>query len=271
MAILNLTPDSFSDGGAYPTVQAAVEAASRAAAEGADILDLGGESTRPGAARVPADEQIRRVIPVLTAIRAGRLAAIPISIDTTLSPVAAAAIEAGATIINDVSAGTEDPAILNLAAMHRTGLVLMPRRAPPGKDSYSDRYAEPPRYVDVVHAVREFLASRAALAESRGVARSSIILDPGLGFGKTVEQNLELIRRTPELAMLGYPILSGVSRKSFVGRAARMETSMPAERLAPSIALTVAHYFAGASIFRVHDVAPAVQALRAASTACQKP
>ncbi len=268
MAILNLTPDSFSDGGAYPTVDSAADAAELAAAAGADILDLGGESTRPGAARIPADEQVRRVIPALRAIRCrpGTLSTIPISIDTTLSQVAGAAIDAGANIINDVSAATEDPAILDLAARHRAGLILMHRLAPPGRDSYSDRYAEPPNYDDVVATVRAFLAERAALAQSRGVRRESIILDPGLGFGKTVEQNLELIRRTPELTALGYPVLSGISRKSFVGRAAGMQTSTPADRLAPSIALSVAHYFAGATIFRVHDVAPHIHALHAAGT-----
>src|ERR1051326_8059721 len=215
MAILNLTPDSFSDGGACPTVESAVAAARRAAEEGADILDLGGESTRPGAARVPSDEQVRRVIPVLRAIRAdgSRLATIPISIDTTLIPVARAALDAGASIINDVSAGIEDPAILDLAAERRSGLVLMHRLAPPDRDSYSDRYEQRPQYDDVVRTVRDFLASRAALAESRGVARSSIVLDPGLGFGKTVEQNLELIRRTPELAALGNPILDRKSTR----------------------------------------------------------
>jgi dihydropteroate synthase len=269
MAILNLTPDSFSDGGAYPTLDEAIGAAERAVVERADILDLGGESTRPGAGRVPADKQILRVIPVLKAIRArgGPLSNTPISIDTTLAPVAAAAIDAGATIINDVSAGTEDPAIFDLAAKHKTGLVLMHRLAPPGADSYSDRYANPPVYQNVVATVRDFLVARAALAESRGVARTSIILDPGLGFGKTVEQNLELIRRTGELAALGYPILSGISRKSFAGRAAGMESSTPAERLAPSLALTVAHYAAGASVFRVHDVAPTIQSLTAATQA----
>jgi len=263
MAILNLTPDSFSDGGAYPGVEAAVAAAECAVAQGADILDVGGESTRPGAARIPATEQIRRVIPVLDAIRARGLR-VPVSIDTTLSPVAAAAMDAGAQIINDVSAGTEDRAILDLAAERRAGLILMHRLRPPGEDSYSDRYAQPPRYDDVVAAVRGFLAERSRTAMSRGVAHDAIVLDPGLGFGKTVEQNLELIRRTPELLALGFPILCGASRKSFTARAAGMADSSPADRLAPSIALAVAHRLAGASIFRVHDVAAHVQALAAA-------
>lgn len=264
MAILNLTPDSFHDGGALLTIDAALAAAAHAINAGADLLDLGGESARPGAHRVSAERQIARVIPAIRAIRERHN--IPISIDTTLSPVASAALDAGADIINDVSAATEDPAMLALAARTRAGLILMHRLAPPDRDSYSDRYTTPPAYTDVVHDVRAFLEARAAAAIAAGIPRESIVLDPGLGFGKTVEQNLELIRRTPEFAAAGFPILSALSRKSFVGRAAGLADSTPAQRLAPTLALSLAHRAAGASLFRVHDAAEHVQAFRAAAS-----
>ena len=267
MAIVNLTPDSFYDGGRLRSVEAAVARAAAAVSEGADVLDLGGESTRPGAARVPDDEQIRRVVPVVAAIRGagGALATVPISVDTTRSAVAAAALDAGADAINDVSAGTEDAALLPLAAERGAGLVLMHRLRPPGEDSYSDRYAASPDYAasgGVVAAVRSFLAERAAAALEAGVRRESIVLDPGLGFGKTVEQNLQLIRRTGELCELGYPILSGISRKSFTGRYAGMTESSPADRLAPSLELARQHRRAGARIFRVHDAGAHAAVLR---------
>jgi len=267
MAILNLTPDSFFDGGLYPTLDHALRAADRAVLDGADLLDIGGESTRPGAPRTDPDEQLRRVLPLIRAIRtaAEPLSSIPISIDTTRVEVARAALDAGADAINDISGGTDDPDILPLAAQRSAGIVLMHRLVPPPQDSYSDRYAEPPAYNDVVGDVGGFLAGRAAAAVDAGIRAGAIVLDPGLGFGKTVEQNLDLIRRTPELVRLGYPILSAASRKSFVGRAAGLGTSTPKDRLPASIALSVAHYLAGASIFRVHDVAPQVQALRAAA------
>ncbi len=274
MAILNLTPDSFSDGGSYPTVEAAVEAAAAAVRDGANSLDLGGESTRPGAPRVETDEQIRRVVPVIRAIRAqaGPLGEIPITVDTTRAEVAAAALDAGADAINDVSAGLEDEGMLSLAAARGVGVVLMHRLRPPGEDSYSDRYQKDPVYPGgVVAVVREFLAGQAAAAEAAGVARGAIVLDPGLGFGKTVEQNLELIRRTGEIAALGYPVLSGLSRKSFVGRAGgHAPDDPPRERAAATVGLSVAHLLAGASIFRVHDVGMHARALRAAATAWGK-
>jgi dihydropteroate synthase len=264
MAILNLTPDSFSDGGKLTTPDAARDAAARAVAEGADMLDLGAESTRPGAARVAAEEQIRRLVSSLRAIRAA-LPNVPISIDTTLAAVARAALDAGADAVNDVSACLEDPSMLPLAAERRAGLILMHRLRPPGEDSYSDRYADAPRYADVTEEVSAFLASRAHAAVAAGVQRDAVVLDPGLGFGKSVEQNLLLLRETPRLLQLNYPILSALSRKSFVGRVALQRESDPGERVAATIALSVAHYLAGARVFRVHDVAPHVQALRAIS------
>ncbi len=266
MAILNLTPDSFSDGGRLPTVESALAAARKALHDGADLLDLGGESTRPGSQAVSAQEQTGRVVPVLNAIRSDpELRTIPVSIDTTRSSVARAALDAGADIINDTSAGRDDPEMLPLAAARSCGLILMHRLKRPFEDSYSDRYTAPPAYFDVVEFVKAFLSGQVREALATGVSASRIVLDPGLGFGKTVEQNLDLIRRSSEFASLGFPILSGASRKSFVGRASGMAESVPADRVAGSIAISIAHNHAGARIFRVHDVGPQVQALRVAA------
>lgn len=268
MAILNITPDSFADGGRLMSLDAALDAARAAVQAGADILDIGGESTRPGANRVKPAEQINRVCPVIEAIRSQNepFGSIPISIDTTLAPVAQSAIDAGADIINDVSAGVEDMTIHPLAARTRSGLILMHRLTAPSGDSYSDQYAAEPRYEDVVAHVAQFLADRASAAQTAGVEPARVVLDPGLGFGKTIEQNLDLIRGTGRLCELGYPILSAASRKSFVGRVSLERDSAPSERLAGSIAFSVAHFLSGASVFRVHDVAEHVQALRAAMT-----
>lgn len=270
LAILNLTPDSFSDGGAYATVGAALEAAASFVASGAHALDIGGESTRPGSRRVDAAEQARRILPVVRAIRADRaFDGTAITVDTTLAAVARAALDAGADGINDVSGATEDPAMLPLAAERRAGLILMHRLAPPEQDSYSDRYMAEPDYSahgGVTEAIRSFLERRATDALAAGVGRSSIALDPGLGFGKSVEQNLELIRRTAEISRAGFPVVSGLSRKSFVARAAGLgPRSEPAtQRLEATIALSAAHRRLGASIFRVHDPGPVGRALAAA-------
>lgn len=268
MGILNVTPDSFSDGGAYAGVGPAVEAARRLAGEGARVIDVGGESTRPGAERVASAEQIARTRPVIEAMRAaGReLAEVAITIDTTRADVAEAALRAGADGINDVSAGEESDGMLALAARTGCGLVLMHRLRPPGADQYSDRYAgadQAPVYADVVEQVKAYLAARARAAEAAGVRPEAIVIDPGLGFGKTVEQNVELIRRTGEIAALGYPVMSGLSRKSFVGRAMLKRDSAPAERDQVSVQLSVEHARAGAMIFRVHDVAAHVRAISA--------
>lgn len=277
MAILNLTPDSFSDGGELPTPEHAARAAERAVAEGAAILDVGGESTRPGAQRIPDAEQRRRVMPAIVAIRRAVGEQIPISIDTTLAAVAEAAIDAGADIINDVSAGTEDPGLLGLAARRGAGLILMHRLAPPQADRYSDRYQVAPEYGSaaqgrgVVQAVREFLRERLEAATAAGIEPARLVLDPGLGFGKTVEQNLELIAGTPRLLKLGRPVLSALSRKSFVARAAGMgPDTQPRDRVGASLGLSVAHLAAGARLFRVHDVAPHAQALTAAWASISK-
>lgn len=272
MGILNVTPDSFADGGRHLDPARAVAAAEAMVAHGADLIDIGGESTRPGATRIAAEEQIRRVVPVIRGIRALASAAgrVGISLDTTLPDVARAGLDAGADAINDVSAGREGDAIegagamLRVAARAGAGIVLMHRLAPPDKDTYSDRYAQSPRYADVVGAVARELAERTRAALDAGVPHASILIDPGLGFGKTVEQNVELVRRTPELLTLGFPILSAASRKSFVGRVSLGRDSTPDERLAGSIAFSLEHLALGARIFRVHDVAEQGAALRAA-------
>lgn len=230
-------------------------------AEGACIIDIGGESTRPGAARVDVSEQLRRVLPVIEAIR--KQSDVLISIDTTSSEVARAALGAGANIINDVSAGSDDEQMFEFASQCGCGMILMHRLRAPADDSYSDKYDAPPKYEDVVLTVRAFLEQRAATAQQAGIDRRSIVIDPGLGFGKTVAQNYELIRRTNVLLAAGYPILSAASRKSFISKATG--ESDPSRRLAGSIAVSVAHYLAGVRLFRVHDVAAHYQALAVAS------
>ncbi|MCH7791165.1 MAG: dihydropteroate synthase [Planctomycetes bacterium] len=261
MAVLNVTPDSFHEASRVLSIDAALRAAARAIEHGADMLDIGGESTRPGAGRVSDADQIARVAPVVRAIR-GELGEIPISVDTTRSAVAAAAIDNGADAINDVSGATEDGGMLELAARTGAGVVLMHRLVEPGRESYSDRYASPPRYADVVVEIRSFLSARAEAALEAGVRRDGIVLDPGLGFGKAVEQNIELVRRSGELASLGFPLLCAASRKSFVGAVSIGAESSPSDRLAGSIALSVVHRMLGASIFRVHDPREQAQALR---------
>ncbi len=264
LGILNVTPDSFSDGGSWPTVEAAVEGALRMNRLGADVADVGAESTRPGAARVGAAEQIDRAVPVIVALR--RRSGVLISIDTTLAAVAEAALDAGADIINDVSAGTEDAGMLDLAARRRCGIVLMHRRLPPDLDSYSDRYADEPPPDDVVAHVRAWLLDRCDAATRRGVSPEAIAIDPGLGFGKSVRQNYELIGRIGELVGTGYPVLSAASRKSFIGAATGEAT--PARRVVGSVAVSVMHWLAGVRLFRVHDVAAHREALAVAAAAC---
>lgn len=261
MAVLNVTPDSFHEASRVPTIDAALRAAAWAIEHGADMLDIGGESTRPGAGRVSDADQIARVAPVVRAIR-NELGGVPISVDTTRSAVAAAAIDNGADAINDVSGATQDAGMLELAARTEAGVVLMHRLVEPERDSYSDQYASPPRYADVVVEIRSFLQARAEAALEAGVRRDGIVLDPGLGFGKAVEQNMELVRRSGELASLGYPLLCAASRKSFVGAVSIGAESSPSDRLAGSIALSVVHRMLGASIFRVHDAREQAQALR---------
>jgi dihydropteroate synthase len=270
LTVINVTPDSFFAGSRASSIDRAVSMCVRAIADGADMLDIGGESTRPGASRVTAPDQIERVVPVIEAIRShsdDRVSTVPISIDTTLSPVAEAALDAGANAVNDVSAGREDDRLIPVCVAHGAGLVLMHRLRPPGGDRYSDRYEEtaPPHYEDVTRDVRAFLAARRETAIEAGADPTSLVLDPGLGFGKTVAQNAELVRRTDELLDLGAPILSALSRKSFVGRTSIPDRdSTPEERLPGSIAWSVAHLMSGATLFRVHDTLEQARALRAA-------
>jgi dihydropteroate synthase len=277
LAILNMTPDSFYAGSRADSAKGAMEIARAAVEAGADGIDIGGESTRPGAVRVEEAQQIERIVPVIRMIRAegGRLGEIPLSVDTTLPAVAELALESGADAINDVSGATEQPeAMLALAARTGAGLILMHRFRTPELDKYSDHYSRdlaerdacPPVFGDVAVDVREVLVDRAMAAEAAGVARGAIMLDPGLGFGKTVEQNLGLIRETGDLVAAGYPVLSAASRKSFVGRVSLPEArqSDPADRLAGSLAFSVMHLLAGARVFRVHDVSAQRQALLAA-------
>ncbi len=257
MGVVNITPDSFSDGGQFADQEDAARFALQLVDEGATVIDVGGESTRPGAERVDAEEQVRRVVPVIARIRARSNVAI--SVDTTLAEVAEAAIEAGADIVNDVSAGTEDSAMFRLAARTGAGLVLMHRLHAPGDDSYSDRYTQPPAYGDVVRDVANFLLARAEMAMAAGVARESIAIDPGLGFGKSVAQNYELLARTSELAALGFPVLVGASRKSFLG--AVTGRTDPEQRIIGSVVAAVAAYGGGARVIRAHDVGAHREAL----------
>jgi dihydropteroate synthase len=267
MAILNATPDSFSDGGEHLDPRRAAEAARAFVADGADLLDIGGESTRPGAERVPADEQTRRVVAVIEAVRRSGVD-LPISVDTTLAEVARAALDAGADAINDVSGGDEDPGLVRLAAERGCGLILMHRLAPPGSDRYSDRYERAPEYGDVVAEVAAALRKKAESAIGAGCAPDAVVLDPGLGFGKSVEQNAELARATARLVALGHPVLAAASRKSFVGRMAmgpsEAEPRPPGERVGGSIAFSIAQLIGGARLFRVHDVRAQAEALRVA-------
>jgi len=263
IAILNATPDSFHADSRIDAGRAREQAA-RLVEQGAAMLDVGGESTRPGADRVEPRDQITRAIPVIEAVRASAAPAghVPISIDTTRAEVARAALDAGADAINDVSAGTEDPELLPLAASRGCGLVLMHRVSPPDRDRFSDQYDREPVSEDIVEHVKRGLAARLEAGRRAGVRDEAIVLDPGLGFGKSVEQNLELIRRTPELAALGLPLLSAASRKSFIGRVSIDRDSSPSERLSGSIAVTLAHAWLGVRLFRVHDPGPHLEALR---------
>jgi dihydropteroate synthase len=270
LAILNVTPDSFSDGGQLDNLDAVAHACERARAHGAGGVDIGGESTRPGATRISAGEQITRVVPAIRTARRILGDQPVISIDTTLSAVATAAFDAGADVVNDVSGGTEDGAMLSLCEQRRCGVILMHRLRAPGEDRFSDQYtpSDRPRYIDVVREVGEHLALRVRAALDAGVARQAIVIDPGLGFGKSVEQNLELIDRSREVITIAsaggssLPLLSGLSRKSFVGRFMKLpEGGTPKQRVRGSVELSLKHRASGASIFRVHDVREHAKAL----------
>lgn len=252
MGIVNVTPDSFSDGGRWLDPDAAVAHGLRLRAEGADILDVGGESTRPGAAAVSEAEERRRVVPVVEGLAA---AGARVSIDTMKAAVAEAALDAGATFVNDVGA-LRDPEMVAVVADRDCDVCLVHMRGEPRT------MQDDPRYADVVDDVRAFLLERAEVAVAAGVARERIVLDPGIGFGKTVAHNLELLDRLHELVALGLPVLVGTSRKSFLGRIAGRDTD---DRLPGTIATNVLALARGATIFRVHDVAPVRDALTVAA------
>jgi dihydropteroate synthase len=254
MGIVNATPDSFSDGGRFEDPAAAVELGLRLVREGADLLDVGGESSRPGSEPVPEDEELQRVLPVVEHL-AG--AGERVSIDTTKLGVARAALEAGATIVNDVSAFRFEPELAGLVADSGAGCCLVHMKGVPRTMHHA------PRYGDVVSEVRSFLEERLTFATAEGVAEEGIWLDPGIGFGKTLEHNLELLRRLDEIVAIGRPVVVGTSRKSFLGKLAGGKP--PDERLPGTIATNVLALERGASVFRVHDVAPVVDALTVAA------
>ncbi len=254
MGVINVTPDSFSDGGNFSSAQAAIDHGLRLAEEGAEILDIGGESTRPGAAPVSVEEELRRVLPVIEGL-AGKTSA-ALSIDTSKSAVALAAVAAGAEIINDVTALQGDADMPRVAAESGCAVVLMHMRGTPRTMQQN------PEYRDVVKEVAELLRERIEAAQSAGVEADRLAIDPGIGFGKTVEHNLQLIAGLGHFAGLGYPVLLGVSRKSFLAVAA--DCPDVGDRDVPTAALTAIGYGLGARIFRVHAVRPNVQALRLA-------
>lgn len=252
MGVVNVTPDSFSDGGLYLDAEAAIAHGRELAGQGAEILDVGGESTRPGAKEVGAGKEEARVEPVV----AGLAGTATVSIDTSKSSVAEAALDAGATIVNDVTALRRDPEIAALCAERGAGLVLMHMQGDPRT------MQESPYYDDVVDDVKAFLAERLEAAVSAGVPEERIWLDPGIGFGKNLEHNLELLRRLGELRELGRPLVIGTSRKSFLGK---IDGSEVGDRLGGTIASSILAAAEGADVLRVHDVAEAAQAAKVAS------
>ena len=252
MGILNVTPDSFSDGGKFLALSQAADHALQMIAEGADLLDIGGESTRPGAARASADEQIERIVPVIERIR--RESDIAISVDTTLVPVLESAADAGASLLNDISAGREDATLLTLAANRGLPVVLMHMLGEPRTMQLN------PVYQDVTREVRAFLLRRAEAARLAGVPAKHILIDPGIGFGKTTEHNLQILHDLDQIADDGYRVLLGTSRKQFIG--AVTQVAQPAERVFGTTATVAWGICHGASIVRVHDVAATVQTVK---------
>jgi dihydropteroate synthase len=246
MGVVNVTPDSFSDGGVHLDPEVAAEACRRMVEEGAAVVDVGGESTRPGSGGVSADEELQRVVPVLDRLSGE----VPLSIDTSKAPVARAALERGAILVNDVTALRGDPELAGVVAESKAYLCLMHMQGEPRT------MQEEPRYDDVAAEVAAFLEERLSFAVSQGIREDRICLDPGIGFGKTVAQNLELVRRLDVLLELGRPVLVGFSRKSSLRRLTGSD-----ELLGASVAAAVAAFERGATILRVHDVKPHVDAL----------
>jgi len=268
MGILNITPDSFSDGGQFLDFDNALDHAEQMIAEGADIIDVGGESTRPGGEPVSIEEEIRRVVPFIETL--AKRVETPISVDTTKSEVARAALDAGAAVVNDISALRFDFYIADAVARAGAGLVLMHSRGTP-----ATMHRLPP-VADIMHEVTHSLRASINMAERRGVKRESIVIDPGIGFGKTQEQNLELIAKLDQLiaAFPDYPVLIGTSRKSFIGRILAGESGTPAppeDRLHGTMATITASILHGAHIIRVHDVKAAAETIRVARSIRDNP
>jgi dihydropteroate synthase len=262
MGIVNVTPDSFSDGGSFLDADGAIAHGLELVREGAEILDIGGESTRPGAPPVPEAAELERVLPVIEGLRAAGCDA-ELSIDTSKAAVASAALAAGATLVNDVTALRGDPSMAAVVAGSGARCCLMHMLGEP-RTMQSD-----PRYHEVVADVRLFLEARMVFAIEQGIAEDRILLDPGIGFGKTVAHNLELLRRLDEIARIGRPVVIGTSRKSFLGKLAGGRG--PEDRLAGTIATNVIAYERGATVFRVHDVAAVADALRVAAATVPAP
>ncbi len=260
MGILNATPDSFFDGGRYDRFETALARAEQMLEEGADILDIGGESTRPGSDPVPIEGEIRRVIPLVEAIAHRHPNAI-LSVDTTKSAVARLALQAGACIVNDISGMTFDPAMPEIVAEGSALVVLMHIKGTP------KTMQQNPVYDDVVREVCETLQSHAQRATQAGIPATHIWLDPGIGFGKTVEHNLQLLKHLPTLKALGYPVLVGTSRKSFIGHL--LGGLPPEERLEGTLATAALSVAWGADVLRVHDVQATVRAVRVADALCR--
>jgi dihydropteroate synthase len=258
MGVVNVTPDSFSDGGQFLDADAAIAHGLALRSEGADVLDVGGESTRPGAAPVSAEEERARVEPVVAALAAQGAR---VSIDTTKASVARAALAAGATYVNDVSALRFDPELAGVVAAAGVDCCLMHMRGEPRT------MQDDPRYEDVVSDVKAHLEERIAFAVREGIAEERIHVDPGIGFGKTLEHNLELLRRLDEIAALGRPVVVGASRKSFLGKLTGREVG---DRVAATVAANVLAFARGARVFRVHDVAPTRDALAVAAATLRR-
>jgi dihydropteroate synthase len=252
MGVLNITPDSFSDGGKFFTADKAIDQGLRMVAEGADIIDVGGESTRPGAEPVAAEEELRRVIPVIEKLRAS--INIPISIDTSKAEVARAAIQAGASIVNDVTGGRADEGLLPLIAETNSAFIIMHMQGTPRT------MQNQPLYSDVVSEISDFFRQQYARAIGYNIDPMAIALDPGIGFGKTLEHNLDLLAQLEQLRAHDRPIVVGVSRKSFLGKL--INSPEMSDRLAPALALTSLLRARGADVLRVHDVRENVSALR---------
>jgi dihydropteroate synthase len=259
VGILNVTPDSFSDGGRYLDLQRAVGHGLRMVAEGADLIDIGGESTRPGASQISEQEELDRVIPVVEKL--GREVGLPLSIDTSKSVVAREAVSAGADFVNDVSGLAFDAGMARAVADSGAGLIVMHTRGRPEVMQQDTHYAD--LFTEVVTGLTRSIQ----VAESAGVARDKIVIDPGIGFGKDVAGNLELLRRTSDLVELGRPVMLGTSRKSFIGRVLGKDD--PAERLAGTLATVALGFAWGARLFRVHDVAAAREAAAMAQAVCK--